>query len=810
MSVAIRRLIPVIRFWAIFWIDASSQATAQQGFLAIAQACGTEEDPEVVRRWLSNAQEPWLLIIDNADDPSMDVLEFFPIGNRGSILVTTRNPDCRIHATVGSYEFGEMDLEEAVTLFLRAAGVEDTAVEIVRKEAAVVAKTLGCLALAIVQAGAYVRQGLCSIGEYCGIYSHRRERLLRHWPVQAGSEYKFTVYTTWEVSVEAIKRMSLETSNNAIELVRIFCFLHYDSITEDIFERAWKKSWEGEDLSKNISSLFYIRPQERLAEWDPILIREVAVLLASFSLIKIDATGRYMSMHPLVHIWTRDCLSEDLQRHYWAAASYTLASGISWTYKLSDYNFRRALVTHIDSCISLCKDGPIVSQYSDSDRIEIAARFALAFVENGRLWSATELFKKVLEARQRTLGSEHPNTLRAMTNLANSYSDIGRRQEAMELSEKVLEASQRTLGSELPDTLWAMNNLAVSYSDVGRRQEAMELREKVLEASQRTLGSEHPDTLMAMNNLAVSYSDVGRKQEAMELREKVLEARQRTLGSEHPDTLMAMTNLAISYSNIGRRQEAMELSEKVLEARQRTLGSEHPDTLRAMTNLAAVSYSNVGRRQEAMELREKVLEASQRTLGSEHPDTLRAMTGLAISYSDVGRRQEAMELREKVLEASQRTLGSEHPDTLMAMTGLANSYSDVGCRQEAMELREKVLEASQRTLGSEHPDTLMAMTNLAISYSNIGRRQEAMELSEKVLEARQRTLGSEHPDTLRAMTNLAAVSYSDVGRRQEAMEPKEMVLEASQRTLSAMNNHANVPSKKLKKLDKLIGWFKRL
>lgn len=80
-----------------------------------------------------------------------------------------------------------------------------------RKEATVVAKTLGCLALAIAQAGAYVRQGLCSIGEYCAIYSRRRESLLRYRPVQAGSDYKFSVYTTWEVSVEAIKRMSGET-----------------------------------------------------------------------------------------------------------------------------------------------------------------------------------------------------------------------------------------------------------------------------------------------------------------------------------------------------------------------------------------------------------------------------------------------------------------------------------------------------------------------------------------------------------------------------------------------------------------------
>ena len=108
-------------------------------------------------------------------------------------------------------------------------------------------------------------------------------------------------------------------------------------------------------------------------------------------------------------------------------ASYTLASSILWAYKSSDYDFQWVLVPHIDSRISLYKDGPIVSCFSESDRIEMAARFALAFVENGRLWSATELFEKALEVSQRTLGSEHAETLSAMNSLANSYSDVGRR-----------------------------------------------------------------------------------------------------------------------------------------------------------------------------------------------------------------------------------------------------------------------------------------------------------------------------------------------------------------------------------------------
>ena len=227
-----------IRFWGIFWIDASSQLTANQGFLEISQKCGVAKDPKVVRQWLSNIQDNWLLIIDNDDDPSVDVSQFFPTGNRGFILITTRNPDCNIHSTVGSCELGQMNMEEAITLLLKATGAEDTADETSRKKAIPVTRTIGFLALAIVQAGAYIRQGRCTIEEYCDMYTRCRQKLLEYVPVQLSSNYKYSVYTTWEISVAAIEKMSSKTSRNAIELLRIFCFLHYDGISEEIFEAS--------------------------------------------------------------------------------------------------------------------------------------------------------------------------------------------------------------------------------------------------------------------------------------------------------------------------------------------------------------------------------------------------------------------------------------------------------------------------------------------------------------------------------------------------------------------------------------------
>ena len=62
----------------------------------------------------------------------------------------------------------------------------------------------------------------------------------------------------------------------------------------------------------------------------------------------------------------------------------------------------------------------------------------------------------------------------------------------------------RVLGSEHPDTLMAMNNLAATLYAQEDLAGARKLQEQLLDAQARVLGSEHPDTLTTMNNLAAT------------------------------------------------------------------------------------------------------------------------------------------------------------------------------------------------------------------------------------------------------------------------------------------------------------------
>jgi hypothetical protein len=81
---------------AIFWMRADTHEALITGFIVIAQLLHLPEQGiqdqhlvvDAVRSWL-NTHERWLLILDNADEPSI-LGEYLPSAPRGHILLTTR------------------------------------------------------------------------------------------------------------------------------------------------------------------------------------------------------------------------------------------------------------------------------------------------------------------------------------------------------------------------------------------------------------------------------------------------------------------------------------------------------------------------------------------------------------------------------------------------------------------------------------------------------------------------------------------------------------------------------------------------
>ena len=75
----------------------------------------------------------------------------------------------------------------------------------------ILSQDLGYLALAVVQAGAYICKSECGLDRYLELYRERRGGILEEYGdiVQKTDDYNGTVYTTWSIS---FKRLSAQST----------------------------------------------------------------------------------------------------------------------------------------------------------------------------------------------------------------------------------------------------------------------------------------------------------------------------------------------------------------------------------------------------------------------------------------------------------------------------------------------------------------------------------------------------------------------------------------------------------------------
>lgn len=109
------------RFSDVFFIDATTRATIQASLQNIALAKGIGKSDTDTLNWLGALRTEWLLFINNADDTSMDLWDYFPVCSHGNILVTTRNRDVIQHALESNYHVSKMDPKDAVNLLIKTA-----------------------------------------------------------------------------------------------------------------------------------------------------------------------------------------------------------------------------------------------------------------------------------------------------------------------------------------------------------------------------------------------------------------------------------------------------------------------------------------------------------------------------------------------------------------------------------------------------------------------------------------------------------------------------------------------------------------
>lgn len=149
----------------------------------IAEKCDLyDKSFKGARSWLQETSHSWLLILDNADDPSLDYSLYLPTASKGHVLITSRVPKCVNLQTAGKDHYESLSEKTAVELLFKASKTDLSLYSTHDVDARNIVELLGHHALAIVLAGAFISQGICDLGDYAKTFQKQRQQVLETSP----------------------------------------------------------------------------------------------------------------------------------------------------------------------------------------------------------------------------------------------------------------------------------------------------------------------------------------------------------------------------------------------------------------------------------------------------------------------------------------------------------------------------------------------------------------------------------------------------------------------------------------------------
>ena len=731
--------------------------------------------------WLASLAHPWLLVIDNADDPKMEVEKYFPGGERGHILVTTRRPALKSLGNVGEgfCELEKLEEMEAHDLLLKHAQEKTPWDEVAQSLAKRITEVLGYLPLALVCAGKAIAEGITTLAEYIPWFndSWDRIRLQSRRSGRVVDEASKNVFAPYEAMLQALAQEESESAQDAVELLKTFSLLHHEDISIDIMVKAannppsvenrlrqqmdekeqkqlaakgmkivtkpkhWRRrlkdklfqalSWYEERVLYPTLPLVLRNDEQR--PFSVHRLRAAVARLTQKSLIisrRKNGTDVY-SMHPLIHRWVRERPDMSLsERALWCQAAVTMLNQCIPLPPLggedSDIKFRRQLLPHLDAVRKFQNELQLGLQKRQKERI-LPSLFLLRISNIDRA-----------KAQQ-------------YARFSRLYSESGRFHDAEELQVHVKDYAIAMLGLEDERTTLIMLALSGTYWSLTRVNDAAALLDQALKICNNSLGPEHHRTLKVMDALGASESFRGRFKEARKLHEDALDGMQKVLPAGHADIFLAMDNLGVVWHRYFEYDKAETFHTQAVAGLSKALGRDHPDTLRAKENLAmtclekTLDFGQDISLEEALEkgadsvqkaytLEHEVLETRRRNLGKEHNFTLWAILNLARIKSSLGHLEEAEADMQDALKAGIRNLGEEHFGVLSGKTHLARVILAQKRYDEAETMFQEVVMKGSYSKGlrseGETPDHLLAVWYYSGCCQVSGKIHKAIELLE--------------------------------------------------------------------------------
>lgn len=736
----------------IWWMTAEDPIAVRQSLSVLATRLGLpvsasmEQTISSVLDALGSTQMKWLLVYDNADNPS-DLQDLMPSAG-GHILVTSRNPVWSAASPV--LEVDVFTRQESKDLIVRRRP------EISDADAYRLAEALGDLPLALEQALSWIITTVTSVDEYLAEFDrHTRAILDEGRPLS----YPHSVATLVRLSLERLRA----EAPSAAQLLELVAFLGAEPVSPSIL-------WEGRSAGLAEPLRTSLQDRSEIAR----LMRD----LGRYGLARVDSASR-LTVHRLVQFVLRDALDDPERTLHMARQLLTAANpgnpddGTTWqrhaelrphvlasSLMEGDIDDRRAVLDQLRYIFNIgdfegCRDfaETIMVSWRDTTTGEGAhdplmyqtmRRYADALRSLGDD-RAAQYARQAMQGMLAVLGEEHEFTMGAVMGVGADLRIAGMFKEAAELDDHNLELHRRVLGPGDPSTLRAMNSVAVNRRWAGDFKDAYELDVEAERQARAAFEGLDAWTFLAIEGQARDLFSLGRYAEGLALQRDALPGHIQLLGEDHATVLRANTLMSSLLRKTGQINQAHEVAREGYRSHVVRFGQNHGQTI-----AAAVSYANTlraaGELTHALTHIEGARDGYQTLYGPDHPLTLCAAINLGIIQRSLGYDRDALLLDEQTLRQLKTVFHAEHPFVLALEVNYSNDLSRAHRLEEAHATSHAAWQSSIRVRGPRHPYTLHAAVNTALDLMQLGQRAESESLFTQTMASLEGVYGNDHQE----------------------------------------------------------------
>jgi len=333
--------------------------------------------------------------------------------------------------------------------------------------------------------------------------------------------------------------------------------------------------------------------------------------------------------------------------------------------------------------------------------------------------------------------------------------------------EKAREAREKTLGKDHPDYAAALNLLGLTCRKLGKYEQAEPLLLESKTIRGKALGKEHADYATSLNSLGLLYMDMRKFTEAEQIYLEALAVRGKILGKEHPDYASSLSNLALLYLEMEEFQKAEPLFLEAIAIREKALGKNHPGNAVTLSNLARV-YQYLGQYEKAEALLLDAIAIQAKALGKTNSVYAESLNMLAALYQHMGDYEASELMFLEVRNIFEKVLGKKHPKYGLVVHNLSSLCRSLGNYEKAEFFICEAMEVQEQSVGKETQTYAVYLMALASIYFD---KRDFEKVEPLLLEAKalmEKTIGKEDLHYAGCLSALAATYRESAGNNSKA------------------------------------------